>query len=132
MKKLFLLFVLVSLSSCGIAMNLDRTAKNMNWFPIDMKPSQVKDSGEVFYTADLKNGESLSIYFDDDVYNDSNYYRNQLWESYGWTVGIDSQATASAYASAPSNSTLYISIKRGVAIYIYPEGTWQIFKAHKH
>lgn len=94
-----------------------------------MKPSQVNDGGAVFYSQTLKNGEIVSVYYDDALIEDGNYYRNQLWESFGWTVGTYSQATASAYASKPSNSSLYISVKRGVALYIYPDGKFQVYKA---
>jgi hypothetical protein len=131
MKKILILFSLFFIVSCGVTYNIQGTVNNYTWFPVNMKPSQVDLNGAVFYTADLKNNESVSVYNDDALHQDGNYYRNELWKSYGWTVGTGSRATASAYASAPSNSTLYISIKRGVAIYIYPDGKFQVFKAEK-
>lgn len=129
MKKILILFSLFFIISCGVTYNLQNTVNNYTWFAVDMKPSQVTDGGAVFYSQTLKSGEIVSVYYDDALYEDANYYRNQLWESYGWTVGTNSQATASAYASKPSNSTLYISVKRGVALYIYPDGQFQIYKA---
>ena len=128
MKKLFLLLVLVSLSSCGIANSLDRSAKNWNWYPVEMRPSQVSADGSVFYLHTLKNGETVSVYFDSSLSSDAMFYRNQLWEQYGWTMRADGYATADAYAQSPSLSTLHISIKRGVAIYLYPDGEFDLFR----
>lgn len=128
MKKLFLLLVLVSLSSCGIATSLDRSAKSWNWYPVQLRPSQVSTDGSVFYTGTLKNGRTVSVYYDDSLYVDGKFYRNQLWEQYGWTMGTDEIATADAYAEKPSLSTLHISIKRGVALYLYPNSEFQIFR----
>ena len=131
MKKLFLLLVLVSLSSCGIATSLDRSAKNLNWYPVEMRPSQVYTDGTVFYSQKLKNRKTVSVYFDNSLSSDAMFYRNQLWEQYGWTLRADGYATADAYAESPSLSTLHISIKRGVAIYLYPDGEFDLFRISK-
>ena len=135
MKKVFVLLFAIALtgnSSCGVAANLQNTVKSNKWFGVNMKPSDVDTTGSVFYSATLKNGEMISVYADAELVEDGGYYRNQLWESYGWTMGVGQFATASSYAVKPSQSTLHISIKRGVAIYIYPDSTFQIFKVIKN
>ena len=88
----------------------------------------VSADGSVFYSQKLKNGETVSVYFDSSLSSDAMFYRNQLWEQYGWTLRADGYATADAYAESPSLSTLHISIKRGVALYLYPNSEFQIFR----
>tara|TARA_R100001480_G_C4602651_1_gene163417 strand:+ start:61 stop:468 length:408 start_codon:yes stop_codon:yes gene_type:complete len=135
MKKAFVLLFAIALTgniSCGVAFKLDKTVKSNRWFAVEMKPSQVKTDGSIFYSATLDNNETVSVYADAELVEDGGYYRNQLWASYGWTVGSSEIATASAYAEQPQLSTLFISIKRGVAIYIYPDSTFQIFKVIKN
>ena len=135
MRKMLVLLFAIALtgnSSCGVASNIQKTVKSNKWFGVNMKPSDVDTTGSVFYSATLKNGEMISVYYDDELYEDGTYYRNQLWESYGWTMGVGQFATASSYAVKPSQSTLHISIKRGVAIYIFPDSEFRIFRVSKN
>ena len=127
MKKILYFFLFATLLGCGVASNLQSSAKGSGWYPVNMKPSQVKTDGSVFYSQKVDDTEYIEVYYDSSLYVDGTYYYNQLYSSYGWSRSGNIQ-TASAYASRPSYATLHISVKRGVAIYLYPDGEFRVFR----
>ena len=128
MRKLLVLLFLPLMIGCGVTYNLKNTVNSNSWYPVELRPSQISTNGEVFYVERLNDSEYIDIYFDDELFEDGTYYYNQLFSSYGWTRGGGNIITASQFASRPSHSTLHISIKRGIAIYIYPDQEFQVFK----
>ena len=131
MKKLILLLFipLVSFLGCGAAGSLQGSAMSSAWYPVEMRPSQIKYNGDYFYTKKIKDDEYIAVYYDESLDADGRYYNNKLWESYGWTMG--DKMTASAYASSPRSSALHISVKRGVAVYLSPDNKYSIYKVVK-
>jgi hypothetical protein len=130
MKRLLLLLIpLISLIGCGAASNINSTANSNLWYAVEMRPSQIKYNGEVFYTKELNDKEYIVVFKDSYLDDDARYYQNKLWESYGWTIG--EKMTASAYASRPKIGALHISIKRGVAVYINPNDEFSIYRVSK-
>jgi hypothetical protein len=128
MKKLLYFFLFATLLGCGVASNLQSSAKGSGWYPVNMKPSQVETDGSVFYSQKLDETEYIEVYYDSSLYEDGAYYYNQLMASYGWTPSGGGIMIASAYASKPSYSALHISVKRGVAIYMYPDTEYRVFR----
>lgn len=130
MKKLLLLLIsLITLIGCGAASNIESTANSNQWYAVDMKPSQIKYNGEIFYTKKLNDKEYIVVFYDGSLTDDARHYQNKLWESYGWTIG--DKMTASAYASKPRIGALHISIKRGVAVYINPKDEFSVYRVTK-
>jgi hypothetical protein len=128
MKKLILLLFipLLTFLGCGVAGSLQGSANSSNWYPVEMRPSQIKYNGDYFYTKKINKTEYIVVYYDESLDADDRYYNNKLWESYGWTIG--DKMTASQYASSPRSSTLHISVKRGVAVYLNPESQFAVFR----
>ena len=129
MKKILYFFLLALFLACGSASTLLKSATTSNWYGVELRPSQVLTNGDNFYTRPLNNKENeyITVFYDTSLYQDGTYYYNQLWASYGWNRNGDI-LTASQYAVKPNNSTLHISVKRGVAIYIYPDGEFRVFR----
>ena len=133
MRKLLFLLVFIPfallLNSCGSAASIQGSATSNSWHGVEMKPSQIKYNGDTFYTKKLNDNEYIAVYYDESLEDDARYYNNKLWESYGWTIG--DKMTASGYASRPRVSTLHISVKRGVAMYLNPSSEFAVFKVVK-
>lgn len=127
MKKLLLLLFIPLLSGCGAALSIKQTVNGNGWYPVSMRPSQISLNGDAIYANELNDNEFIEVYFDDSLVIDGAYYYNQLLASYGWTPTGGGKIVASQYSTLPSFSTLHISIKRGVAIYIYPDEGYDIF-----
>ena len=127
MKKLLYFFLFATLLGCGVASNLQSSAKGSGWYPVNMKPSQVETDGSVFYSQKVDDTEYIEVYYDSSLYVDGTYYYNQLMASYGWSRSGNIM-TASAYASRPRYAALHISVKRGVAIYMYPDAEFRVFR----
>lgn len=141
MKKiLLLLFVsLFTFSSCGTALSLKGSDDTSKWYryQVGMKPSQLSSNGSVFYRAQINNDEYIEVYYDKSLSADATYYYNQLLQQYGWTRNGDAwsasqsdirPSSVSQYSIRPSRSVLHISVKRGVAVYIYPDSFFRVFK----
>ncbi len=126
MKKLTSLFLLLVFLGCAAAFDIQSTANSNQWYPVEMRPSQIKYNGDYFYTKKLNDNEYIAVYYDESLREDGRYYNNKLWESYGWTMG--EMMTASAYASKPRLSTLHISVKRGVAVYLNPASEFSVYR----
>ena len=92
-----------------------------------MRPSQISLSGDGFYANELNDNEFIEVYRDISLVIDGAYYYNQLYRSYGWTPASGGEFIGSPYSAIPSRSTLHISIKRGVAIYLYPDAHFSVF-----
>ena len=127
MKKLLLLLFIPLLSGCGAALSIKQTVNGNGWYPVSMRPSQISLNGDGFYANELNDNEFIEVYFDDSLVIDGAYYYHQLLASYGWTPTSGGKIVASQYSTLPSRSTLHISVKRGVAIYLYPDEVYDIF-----
>lgn len=127
LKKLLLLILIPLLSGCGTAISIKQTVNGNAWYPVNMRPSQISLNGYTFFTKEINDNEFIEVYFDDELLVDAAYYYNQLLASYGWTPVGGGKIVASQYSTLPSQSTLHISIKRGVAIYLYPDEGYDVF-----
>lgn len=132
MKKILYYFLLAMFLSCGVASSLQGSATSSAWYPVEMKPSQYKIDGSVVYTSKLNNAnnEFVKVYYDESLETDATYYYNQLWKSFGWSRNGD-DFSCSGCSSSPEVSTLYISVKRGVAIYLDETGKFVVYKVTK-
>ena len=115
------------MTGCASAFSLRQTVNGNAWYPVNMKPSQISLNGDVFYANEINEDEIIEIYYDDALVVDGSYYYNQLYASYGWTPTSGGEFIGLQYSAIPSRSTLHISIKRGVAICLYPDDHFTVF-----
>ena len=132
MKKLFSFLLLAMFLSCGVASSLQGSATSSAWYPVEMKPSQYKIDGSIIYSSKLNNAnnEFVNVYYDKSLDADATYYYNQLWKSFGWSRNGD-DFSCSGCSASPEVDTLYISVKRGVALYLDGTGQYKLYKVAK-
>tara|TARA_B100001939_G_scaffold321580_1_gene311300 strand:- start:4080 stop:4487 length:408 start_codon:yes stop_codon:yes gene_type:complete len=132
MKRLLYFFLFATLLGCGVASSLQGSSISNNWYPVDMKPSEYKIDGSIIYTSKLNNAnnEYVEVYYDSSLQKDATYYYNELWSSYGWSRHGD-DFSCTGCSSNPKVSTLHISVKRGVAIYLDETGKFSLFRVEK-
>ena len=130
MKKFILLLVLTSFVSCGALNSANPNADR--WIERTILPSQVTSAYNtgVIFKEYLKTGnyESYSVggVIDDP---DSTYYYNLLWDSFGWDrISEDQFEERTPNRNRPKKSNLYINIKKGVAVYLYPDKGFNAFR----
>ena len=127
MKKLILILALFVLSNTHGQFLKDKSkystkdyATIKGWGYKEMPPSQVTT-----YTIKLSDKSySVGGYIDDP---DATFYYNALWQDLGWIREGD-EFTANAGSHRPKRGYLYFHLKREVAIYFYPKGTFNAFK----
>ena len=96
------------------------------WGYKEMPPSQVTKSGATFYTVKLSNKSySVGGGIEDP---DATFYYNALWQDLGWYTKTNGNWGAPYNSHRPKDGHLYFDLKRGVAIYFYPKGTFYAFK----
>ncbi len=128
MKKLILLlFIPLAITLNGCSSLGGTTAWSGNWIEKEMPPSQVVTNGDIFAEYKLSNGKTCSVggYIDDP---DASYYKNLLWQDFGWTLKAEGNWTAPYNARERKLGHLYINVKRGVAIYFYADRKWNVFR----
>ena len=127
LKNLSLILLFPLLTSCASAFSLKETVNGNAWYAVSMKPSQISLDGSIIYSNQLSENEFIEVYYNHALDVDGYYYYNQLYKSYGWTPTSGGEFIGSQYSAIPSRSTLHISIKRGVAIYLYPDDQFTVF-----
>ena len=127
MKKLFTLFLLTTFLSCGSMYITKDYGSVKGWGYKEMPPSQVTASGDTFYEFKLTSDRTYSVGggIDDP---DATYYYNALYQDLGWWKKVGGNWEAEYNTHRPKNGHLYFSSKRGVAVYFYPKGTFDVFK----
>ena len=131
MKKLILLLfipIAISLTSCGSVPMFNEYAYTKGWAHREMPPSQAVRNGEVVYEGKLSDGKTFSV-LDDGSLNadDRMYHYNALYQDFGWNKDIEGN-WESYNGTRIKRGYLYINIKRGVAVYFYPEAEFYTFK----
>ena len=130
MKKvlyyIFIALLTINLTSCGSVPMSNGYGIIKGWAYKEIPPSQVTTS-DIFYEGKLSNGKTFSIgeYIGG---RDSEYYYNSLWQDLGWYRKDDETFSAPAGSHRPLYGRLYFSLKREVAIYLYPKGTYNAFR----
>ena len=132
MKKLiFLLFfipIAITLNSCGSVPMFNDYGYIKGWAYREMPPSQIVKNGDSFFEGKLSNGKTYSVFADETIDSDTKYYYNALYQDLGWYSKDEDTWSAPAGSHRPMRGRLYINLKRGVAVYLYPETTFASFK----
>ena len=136
MKKILSLLILTTFLGCGSISLYKDYGTVKGWGYKEMPPSQVTTSGATFYTIKLTDKSySVGGYIDDP---DATFYYNALWQDLGWSRVSKTKSdgfinkegdkfTANAGSHRPKAGYLYFHLKRGVAIYFYPEKSWNAY-----
>ena len=124
MKKLLLLFVLCSvIVSCGSTRSL---YSDTYWHEREIPPSELKDYSNVW--GRFSDGTKYRL-IDPIGVEDSEYYYELLMKEFGWVRNIDG-GFSSNDGRRTNRGSLYVSSKRGIAIYFHPEdGNYLVYKA---
>ena len=123
MKKLLLLFILCSvIVSCGSTRSL---YSDTYWHEREIPPSELKDYSNVW--GKFSNGTKYRL-IDQILGEDAEYYYQILIKEFGWVENIDGDFE-SLSGRRPNKGSLFVSMKRGIAIYFYPSDGYDVFKA---
>ena len=125
MKKLLLLFVFCSVVvSCGSTFSL--YSDSNYWYEIEILPSEVRNYYNVM--GRLPNGKNYRL-INQILGEDGEYYYELLMKDFGWWENEEGGFSASPNDNRRTNKgSLYISSKRGVAIYFLPKGTYLVYE----
>jgi len=129
MRNLLLLLfipIAITLNSCSSLGGT--TAWSGNWIEKEIKPSQIVKNGDVFAEYKLSNGRTCSVFADATIDSDARFYHTMLWQDFGWTLKNDKTWTAPSSARERKLGHIYINIKRGAAVYYYPDRNYSAFK----
>jgi len=97
------------------------------WGYKEIPPSQVTTSGATFYTVKLSTKSySIGGKIEDP---DATFYYNTLMQEFGWFKKTNGNWGAEYNAERVKDGNVYFDLKRGVAVYMYPKGTFGVFKA---
>ena len=133
MKKLLLisaLFLLNTFLGCNSMYLPIDYGTIKGWGYKEMPPTQVTTSGFTFHTIKISSNESYSVggYIADP---DATFYYNALYQDLGWNRDTDGN-WESYDAPRLKRGHLYFDLKRGVAIYFYPDKTFNAFKVTRN
>ena len=124
MKKLLTLLLLATFLSCGSIYMPQDYGMERGWGYKEFPPSEIYTVGTI-YEGKLSYGKTFTVggKIDDP---DATYYYNALMQDFGWTRKGDEFEGYSA--TTPKRGRLYINLKREVAVYFYPETSFNVFR----
>jgi len=119
--------------SCGSASHYV-TKDSDRWAEYELRPSQIKYDGEIFYNGKLNDGTVISVLYDKKVNDDAYFYYNKMMNDFNWyknSEGGWSGKSGDYFGNArrQKNGHLYVNPIRKVALYFDPEdGDFTAFK----
>jgi len=132
MKKvlyyIFIALLTINLTSCGSVPMFHNYAYTKGWALKEIPPSQAVRNGDVVLDGKLSDGRTFSV-LDDGSLNadDRMYHYNALYQDFGWNRDMDGD-WESYNGIRIKRGYIYMNIKRGVAVYFYPEAEFYTFK----
>ena len=69
------------------------------------------------------------IVFDSAISSDGKYYYSLLMQDFCWHRNGDKWSGSAYYTKRPKLGSMYLNTKHQVAIYFYPQDTYDVFKA---
>ncbi|ANW96166.1 hypothetical protein AXE80_07700 [Wenyingzhuangia fucanilytica] len=135
-RKLNILIIsilIITFYSCGSASHY--VTKNSNrWAEFELRPSQIKYDGKIFYYSKLNDDTLFGISYDNKVNDDSYFYYNKMMLDFNWyknSEGNWSGKSGDYFGNARrlKNGHLYVNPVRKVALYFEPkDGKFTAFK----
>lgn len=114
----------ILLHSCATTYTTVSTNK---WLEYELPPSKIVKDGSVFFEGKLSDGSKFSVFYNDEIGKDGEYYYAMLMQDLGWRRNGDTW-------SGPQDSRnikrgyIYINPSRQAAVYFYPERHFNAFK----
>jgi len=137
-NKTFLVWILITVLMFGIFSCTTFATKNTDtWLAYEIPPSMINYYGEKIMEAQLSDGSTFYVFYDKEINNDARFYYVILMQDFGWRLN-DHIWSAPSNARNTSRGYMYVNPKRQVAVYFFPEGTYDVFKlnilekAHKN
>jgi hypothetical protein len=128
MKK-FIFFIVIAftcnLSLVGCAVY--STATTNKWLEYELLPSKIVKNGSIFFEGRLSDGSLFTVFYDEEIDNDGEFYYAMLMQNWGWTRNGD-RWSAPQSSRREKRGHIYINPKRGVGVYFYPEKHFNAFK----
>ena len=109
--------------SCSI----HTTVSTNRWLEYELPPSKIVKDGSVFFVGKLSGGSKFSVFYDDEINNDGEYYYAMLMQDLGWRRNSDTWS-APQYSHSIKRGHIYVNPGRRVAVYFYPERHFIAFK----
>lgn len=133
MKKYFdTIFITFFCSVCLVGCaTIYSTATTNKWLEYELPPSKIVQNGEVFFEGKLSDGSMFSVFADEKIDADANYYNAMLRQDFGWQRRDSETWTGGQDVRKIKVGHIYINPNRRVAIYYYPEGKYHnVFKVN--
>ena len=128
----FLSFSFVSCAELSKISKKRRTQKVAEkWLGYDLPPSKLLLNGDVFFEGKLPGGKRFSVFYDERVFDDANFYYIILMQDFGWRkLDADTwQFVNSAYYRRYKIGYIYVNTEKEVAVYFSPPvGNYSSFK----
>ncbi len=130
MKNIFCVIVIAFLCNAFfLGCAVYSTATTNKWLEYELPPSKIKKNGSSFFEGKLSDGSMFSIFYDNEIDNDGEFYYAVLMQNWGWTRNGDTWS-AKQGSRREKRGHIYINPKRGVAVYFYPEKHFNAFKVN--
>jgi hypothetical protein len=124
MKKLLLLFVLCSVAvGCGASYMYGSV---QYWLERETLPSEIQEHWNI--TGKFNDNKTYKIGYELTSNDDAEFYYEILMKDFGWYRNAEG-GFSSSDGRRVNRGSLYVSPKRGVAIYFHPGSTYTVFKA---
>lgn len=130
MKKYFCGILIAFLcNACFVGCAVYPTSTSNKWLEYELPPSKIVKNGSTFFEGKLSNGATFSVFYDNEIDNDGEYYYALLMQNWGWTRNGDTWS-ATQGSRREKRGHIYINPKRGVAVYFYPQKQFNAFKVN--
>ena len=83
----------------------------------------------IFFEGKLSDGSKFTVFYDEEIDNDGEFYYAVLMQNWGWTRNGD-KWSAPQGSRREKRGHIYVNPKRGVAVYFYPERHFNAFKVN--
>jgi len=122
-RFLTIFFASILMYSCAIY----TTAITNKWLEYELPPSKIVKNGSVFFEGKLSDGSMFSVFYDDEIDNDGEYYYAMLMQDWGWRRNGDTWSAPQGSRRA-KRGHIYVNPSRRVAVYFYPERDFNSFR----
>jgi hypothetical protein len=112
------LFITVAFSNCVSTFNV--TKDSDGWSKHELRPSQIKTDGSVFFGASLVDKTRFGVYYDKTIAGDGDFYYNRLMQDLGWHKNTEG-GWSGEYATRIEYGYIYVNPKKRVGVYFNPK-----------
>jgi hypothetical protein len=118
--SIFIPFLTIGFNSCGVY----TTASTNKWVKYELPPSLITQNGSVFFEGKLSDGSKFSVFADQKIAEDADFYNAILRQDFGWQRRDSKTWTGGQNVREIKDGYIYINPNRRVAVYYYPDGKY--------